>query len=188
MRLYEQAVLLAGADIPVGTLQNWLQRGTIALDSPETGSERRGRRRYSERDVIRLALMAELVARGFSPAAAGQIVNDETLRPLGFLPEWMSRIKEDHFLLLGVLEGGVPLITKDGKSVIKSSSELLEVISGTGRKEWQAQYSLRSAVIINLSDITRTVRERILDALATDHVADEPGETTSGAPDAPVDE
>ena len=74
MRLYEQAVLLAGADIPVGTLQNWLQRGTIALDSPETGSERRGRRRYSERDVIRLALMAELVARYpfTSPALAEQ--------------------------------------------------------------------------------------------------------------------
>lgn len=181
MRLYEQAVLLAGADIPVGTLQNWLQRGTIALDSPETGSERRGRRRYSERDVIRLALMADLVGRGINPATAGQIVNEQTMRPAGFLPEWMGRTRADYFLLIGDLENGSPLTTAKGQRLMTLTG-LLGAIAGTDRKPTDVDQDVLGGVFLNLSAMTRRVRERILDALAADHIADQPGGATDGAP------
>ena len=187
--MYEQSIVIAGAGITVATLQNWMGRGLVELDSSEAEIDgRRRRRRYSERDIIRLALMAELVELGFTPSAAGDIVNRETLRPLGSVPAWMFHQQTDHFLIHGHVQHNAPLIAKNGPYVVQSPADLCEVIIGSGRKLTDTNKRIKNIIAVNLSELVRNVYSRILDACAVGHDGVEPDEIGSDAPDTSADE
>ena len=185
MRLFGQGAFVAGGKISVGTMQNWLARCTLVLHSPEPVG--RGRRRYTEADIIRVAVMAELVVeRGLNPSAAGEIVTEIAWERLGMVPAWMGRTRADHFLILADFRDST---TVSIKRVVESPAELQRLLEGTVFSDLesvqQSRYALSSATIINLSEMTRAVRDRMLDALAADHVEDQSdseagGETAHG--------
>lgn len=71
---YQNADVLKATGVSLGTLQTWLNRGLIKPSSgltPGTGQ----RREYSAADVLRVALMAELVGFGFKPSAAAFVLD-----------------------------------------------------------------------------------------------------------------
>lgn len=181
VRLFEQAALVAGSKISVGTLQNWLARGTLVLHSPEPVG--RGRRRYTEADIIRVAVMAELVVEiGLNPSAAGEIVTEIAWERLGMVPAWMGRTRADSFLVLGNFNDST---TQPVRRVVEGPAELQRlIIEGRLFPEREgipsACYTLCSATIVNLSELTRAVRDRVLDALAADHIEDQPDSEAGG--------
>jgi len=91
---FQNADVLKATGVSLGTLQTWLNRGLIKPSSdltPGTGQ----RRMYSAADVLRVALMAELVGFGLKPSAAAfvlDIVERESgvrTSPNNARPKWM---------------------------------------------------------------------------------------------------
>ena len=68
---HTQADILPLVGVPASTLQNWANRGVIALSEQNPGKAKR--RLYSELDVIKLVTMVELTRFGIGPAVAADM-------------------------------------------------------------------------------------------------------------------
>ena len=168
---YEQPAVLAATGLTSATIQNWVNRGTVTLTEQHPG--RQAKRRYSEMDVIRIAIMAELVRLGIAPGDAWANASSVTIGiasfgrdraappPEGapvefFLPPWLwpdrSDDAPDEFLVLEPTRTG-------GFSIFHAASpEAVADRLYPQRFAGQVLPPPTAAIVINLCQIVRQVR------------------------------